>query len=334
MAAKQPLIVEVLRGPVVESIHQVMAVVVNEVGFVKTFWGNPLFLTVPRSSIKMLQALPFIESGAADKFGLEDKHIALACSSHRGEKDHLAALSEWTEKVGIKETDFVCAPHMPYDENSAAEFIRKGQKPTVLCNNCSGKHAAIITTCKHLGEDPAGYEKYEHNAQKRLRKVLTETMKVDHSKVSYGIDGCGILTYAVPLQSMAIGMSTFINPQQTPERKAAIERILRAVSSYPFYVSGSDSFNTAVIEKSQGRAIIKSGAEGVVCGFLPEKKLAFAIKASDGATRAAQFITSALLLQLGGLTETEFKALNKFTQPTITNWKGDVVGQMRIAKPN
>ncbi|MEK2645958.1 asparaginase [Bdellovibrio sp. BCCA] len=332
MASKQPLVVEVLRGPVVESLHQVMAVVVNEIGSITQYWGHPQFLTMPRSAIKMLQALPLIESGAADKFELEDKHIALACSSHRGEKDHITALTQWMDKVGIKESSYVCAPHLPYNEESALEMTRKGQKPTVLCNNCAGKHSALITTCLHLGEDPTGYEKYEHNAQKRLRKVLTETMRYDHSKTAYGIDGCGIPTYAVPLQNMAVGMSVLINSKESPARKAASERILRAVRSFPFYISGSDNFATAVIEKTHGRAIIKGGAEGVFCGVLPEKRVAFAIKASDGAGRAAQVATASLLLQLGGLNETEFKALAKYTMPTVTNWKGDVVGQMRIAK--
>lgn len=330
---RQPIVVEVTRGAVVESLHQVMAVVVNEAGGVLNAWGHPQYLTMPRSAIKMLQALPLIESGAAEKFGLEEKHIALACSSHRGEKDHLAALAQWAEKVHIKEENYVCAPHLPYDEGSAHEMIRRGVKPTVLCNNCAGKHSAIITTCLHLGEDPTGYDKYEHNAQKRLRKVLTETMKVDHSKVAYGVDGCGILTYAVPLQAMAVGMSTFINPKESPVRKAAAERILHAVKTHPFYVSGSDNFTTAVIEKTQGRVIVKGGAEGVFCGVLPEKRVAFAIKASDGAGRAAQAVAASLLLQLGGITEVEFKTLAKFTQPSITNWRGDVVGQIRIAKP-
>jgi len=332
MASRQPLVVEVLRGPIVESLHNVMAVVVNEIGTVTHFWGHPQFLTVPRSAIKMLQALPLIESGAADHFGLEDKHIALACSSHRGEKDHLAALAQWGEKVHIRESDFVCAPHLPYDEASAHELIRRNQKPTVLCNNCAGKHSAIITVCKHLGEDPAGYDKYEHSAQKRLRKILSEVTRVDHSKTAYGIDGCGIPTYAVPLQSLALGMTTFINSKETPARKAACERILRAVRSFPFYIAGSDNFTTAVIEKSQGRSIVKGGAEGVFCAILPEKRIAFAVKASDGAGRAAQVATAWLLLQLGGLSEAEFKSLAKYTMPSVTNWKGDVVGQMRVAK--
>lgn len=332
MAARLPLTVEVLRGPIVESIHQVMVVVVNDTGAVNTWWGNPQFLTVPRSAIKMLQALSLLESGAAEKYGLDDKLIALACSSHMGQKEHIAALAEWMEKTHSPESAFVCAPHLPFDEPSAHDMIRRGQKPTALCNNCAGKHLGIISTCLHLGESPAGYDKYEHGAQKRLRKVLTEVMKVDHAKVAYGIDGCGIPSYAVPLQSIAVGMSALINPKESSVRKLAAERILHAVKTQPFYVSGSDTFTTSVIEKTQGRSIIKVGAEGVYAGVLPEKKLAFAVKAADGAKRAAEVATAAVLLQLGGMTEAEFKSLSKYTMPSITNWKGEVVGQVRIAK--
>lgn len=326
------MVVEVLRGPVVESLHQVMAVVVNENGSITQYWGNPNFLTLPRSAIKILQALPLIESGAADKFNLEAKHIALACGSHRGEKDQLQALSQWMEKAGIKESQLSCGPHLPYDEKSAHEMLRRGHSATAICNNCAGKHLALISTCLHLGENPTGYEKYEHSAQKRLRKVLTEMIKVDHAKVGHGIDGCGIPTYGVALQALAVGMSSLINPKESAARKAASLRLLDAVKSHPYYVAGSDNFVTAVIEKTQGRAIIKTGAEGVVCGVLPEKRVAFAVKASDGATRAAQVVTSSLLLQLGGLSEPEFRALSAYTLPEVKNWKGEVVGQVRVAK--
>jgi L-asparaginase II len=313
-------------------MHQVMAVIVNENGSVAQYWGNPNFLTYPRSAIKMLQALPLVESGAADKFNLEAKHIALACASHHGEKDHLQALSQWMEKAGVKESQLACGPHLPYDDKSAHEMIRRGQAPTAICNNCAGKHLGLISTCLHFGEDPAGYEKYEHNAQKRLRKFLTEAIKVDHSKTIHGVDGCGIPTYATSLHSLAVGMSSLISQKESATRKAAAIRILDAVKSHPFYVAGSDDFVTAVIQKSQGRSIIKSGAEGVVCGVLPEKRLAFAVKASDGAERAAQVVTASILLQLGGLNEAEFRALSTYTMPEVKNWKGDVVGQMRIAK--
>lgn len=332
MASRQPLIVEVTRGPVVESVHNVIVAVVNELGTVTQYWGNPGFVTMPRSAIKMLQALPFVESGAVEKYSLDEQMIALACSSHRGEKEHLEVLKKWAEKVGFAESQLICGPHLPYHEASAHEYIRKGQKPTAFCNNCAGKHSALITTCLHLGENPEGYEKYEHAAQKRIRQVLTETLRIDHSKVPQGIDGCGMPTYAVPLQQMAVGMSTFINPKESSRRQFAAEKIIHAVKNHPFFISGTESFATEVIQKTQGRAIIKGGAEGVYCGFLPEKKVAFAVKAGDGAGRAAQVATAAVLLNLGGLTPQEFKDLERFTQPAVTNWKGDVVGQIRMAK--
>ncbi|WP_413581987.1 asparaginase [Bdellovibrio sp. HCB288] len=332
MLKRQPLVVEVLRGPAVESVHNVMVAVVNELGQLLHGWGNPSFGTFPRSSIKMLQALPLVESGAADKFGLDDKMIALACASHRGEKEHLTVLSQWAEKVGITESQLMCGPHLPYNESAAHELIRRNQKPTPFCNNCAGKHAGLITTCLHLGEDPHGYETYEHVAQKRLRNVFTETMKVDHSKVPHGVDGCGIPTYSVPLQAIAAGMSVFVNSKAPAHRVRACQRITKAVVGNPFYIAGSDDFATAVIEKTHGRAIIKGGAEGVFAGFLPDKKMAFAVKAADGAGRAAQLATAQILLQLGGMTVEEAKSLSKFTMPVINNWKGEPVGKLRIAK--
>ena len=248
MISKQPLVVEVLRGPVVESVHHVMVAVVNETGGLLHAWGNPQYSVMPRSAIKMLQALPMIESGAADKFHLDEKQIALACGSHRGEKDHLTSLTQWCEKCHITEKMFACGPHLPYNEEAAQDFIRRNQKPTVLCNNCAGKHAALIATCLHLGEDPQGYESYEHNAQKRLRKVLTETTKFDHGKAAHGVDGCGIPTYSIPLQNIATGMAVFVNSKESATRRAACERLTTAVRNHPFYLSGSGEFTTAVIE--------------------------------------------------------------------------------------
>jgi L-asparaginase II len=331
-SSKQPLIVEVTRGAVVESYHQVNVVAVNETGSILNYWGNPLFLTYPRSSIKMLQALPFIESGAVDHFGLEDKHIALACASHRGEREHLQALKEWAAKVPFEESQLLCGPHLPYHEASAEDFIRQKLKPSPFYNNCAGKHAAIISTCLHLGESPQGYNKYEHSAQKRLREILSETMKVDHAKVSNASDGCGILTYAVPLQAMAVGMAVFVNSRENVNRKVAVQRILNAIRGNAFYFSGSENFASAIIEKTQGRAIVKGGAEGVFCGVIPERKVAFAVKASDGAGRAAQVATAATLLHFGGLTPQEFVTIENYAQPPVTNWKGERVGQIRIAK--
>ncbi len=331
MPSRKPFRVEVFRGPVVESFHDVLAVVVDEKGQLVHSWGHPGFVTMPRSSIKMLQALPLIESGALAHYDLNDKQLALACSSHRGQKEHLAVLREWMQKVPLQESQFACGAHYPSHEASMQEVVRRNEKATALMNNCSGKHAGLLTTCVHLKEKTEGYEKPEHSSQKRLRKVLSETMRIDHEKLPFGIDGCSIVTYGVPLQNIAIGLSALLNPKESAVRRDAAQRILKAVTAEPFYLSGSDDFTTVVNEKTQGRSIVKVGAEGVFAGLLPEKGFAFAVKAADGAKRAAEFVTAHLLMTLGGLTEAEVSALKSWTHPTITTWKGETAGQIRLA---
>jgi L-asparaginase II len=334
MASKQPLIIEILRGPVVESIHQVMAVVVNEHGGVVTYWGNPNFLTLPRSAIKPLQALSFVESGAMEKFALDSRHLSLACSSHGGEQGHLTVLKEWLDKLALSENILACGPQWPRNELATHEMIRRGLKPSAICNNCSGKHLGIISTCLHLGEDPKNYQQYEHISQKRMRKVLSEVTKIDHSQVAQAIDGCGLPTYALPLQGIAVGMSALLNQKEQPVRKAAAKKILEALKNQPKLMSGSGEFAASVIEKTGGRAFVKGGAEGVFTGLIPGKGIAFAIKAADGSSRAAQLAAAHLLSSYGGVTESEAGALSEFWQPPVKNSRGETVGQMRIAKPS
>lgn len=334
MKSRVPLSVEVLRGSVVESQHQVLAVVVDERAVPAMFWGNVDYLTYPRSAIKLLQALPLIESGAAEAFGFEARHICLACSSHRGEKNHILGVAEMMKKAGIREEQFVCGGHYPANEAMAHEMIRKSIQPTPIINNCSGKHAGIIATCLHLKENPEGYEKYAHPAQVRLRKVLSEVTRFDHNKAHYGIDGCGILTYAMPLQNMAIGMMSLINPKENDRRRAAAKKIIDSVRHEAFYLSGSDDFTSDFIQKTHGRAIIKNGAEGVFCGVLPEKGWAFAVKAEDGNGRASQAATAFLLHKLGVLSEENLTSLKKYLEPKIKNWKGTEVGSIRVKMPS
>lgn len=334
MKARMPLSVEVLRGPVVESQHQVIAVVMDERAVPAMHFGNVDYLTYPRSAIKLLQALPFFETGAADAYGLEAKHICLACSSHRGEKNHLAAMEDFFKKTGVQEKQLVCGGHLSANEAMAHEEIRRNAPLTAITNNCSGKHTALIATCLHMKENPEGYEGYHHPAQARLRKVLTEVTRFDHNKAHYGIDGCGILTYALPLKHMAAGMVALFNPKESSLRRMAAQKILQAVAAEPFYLSGSDDFTTSIIQKTQGRCIIKNGAEGVFCGVIPSKGWSFALKAEDGSARAAQAATGFLLQKLGMISEAEAAELKPFLEPKIKNWKGTEVGQIRVKLPS
>lgn len=330
--SRTPLVVEVTRGNIVESTHQVMAVVADSNGHVVHVYGNALYLTLPRSSIKPLQAMILPESGAAQRYSLTSEMLALACGSHQGTEEHLRVANEWKDKIQVQESQLVCAGHWPYSENATHAMVKKNEQPSRLHNNCSGKHLGLLTACLHTQLDPHGYDKYDHPLQSRLRRMLGEMMRLDHSKMAYGTDGCGIPTYAVPLQNIAIGMSSMINPKENAIRKMGADVLLQAIRENPNMISGSGDFTSEIIAKTKGRAIVKSGAEGVYAGLMPEQGLAFAVKAADGAARAAKFVVASLLLQYKGITRDEALSLSEHFQPQVKNWAGTVVGALRFKK--
>lgn len=330
MKSRNPMVVEVYRGQVVESVHHVMMVFADARGLVTSYCGNIDYVTTPRSSIKMLQAIPLVESGALEKFSLDDKMLAMACSSHRGEKQHLTLISQWMEKIKLGEGGFHCGPAMPAHEPTAHDMIKRGIPPNATINNCSGKHLGLITTCLALGENPVGYFKMDHPSQIRLRKVLTEVMKIQIDKMPWGIDGCGIPTYAVPLQNIAIGMTHLLANHTNPTRKATVQRILDACRRHPVLLSGSDDFVSIVNEKTKGRCILKSGAEGVYTGLVPDAGQAFVIKIHDGNKRAAELAAAFALRKLNGLTDQEFLELRQWTMPEVKNSRNEKVGELRI----
>ncbi len=332
MKSRHPLVIEVVRGNAVESQHQVMAVVADERGLVSSFWGNVDYLTFPRSAIKPLQALPLVESGAMEKFGLDEKMLALACASHTGEKHHLTSLHHWLEKLKLTEADLYCGPAYPSHQASHHEMIKKNQKPSPLLNNCSGKHLGIISTCLALGENFQDYHRVEHPAQVRLRKILSDLMRVPMEKMPIGVDGCAIPTHATPLQNIAIGMSEFFDEKELSEpRRRSMHRILHAWRYNPTYVSGSHDFASELARKTHGRALLKPGAEGAYCGVMPEKGFAFALKVADGDSRAAEVAAAAIFRQHGAMAEEENQDLKQWTMPVLRNTRTDVVGLLKVA---
>lgn len=315
--------VEVNRGQFTESLHTVYAIVVDENGQQVKSFGDTHFTTSPRSAVKFLQALPLVASGAADEYKLSDKHICLACASHNGEENHISLAEAWMEIIKASEDWFRCGAHLPTCEKAMHSWIKSGKALSPKVNNCSGKHLGIMTTALFYGEDAKSYYKYDHPRQKELRKILSEVTKFDHDKAKWGTDGCGIPTYAIPLFNMAVGMSFLLKPHKASnDLQRAAERILMAVKEHPFFLGGTEDFVTETIIKTQGRCLVKVGAEGVYCGVLPEKGLAFALKSLDGSFRAADAATAWLLQQLG-----EEKA---FSDNIIKNWRGEIVGEVRI----
>lgn len=332
MKSRSPLIVEVLRGPLVESSHQVMLVTVNDKGAISGYYGNTDFVIYPRSSIKMLQAIPFVESGAMEKLGLEEPMLALACSSHRGERMHLELAARWMEKLHVSEPALYCGPSRPAHEGTYVDLVRKGVPENRVMHNCSGKHLGMISTAIALGEKHENYGAWAHPVQQRIRRVMTELTKVDHEKTPSGIDGCGIPTSAIPLDRLAIAMSHLLTTPVNSARKQAIQRILDACRRFPMLIGGTDDFVSVVNEKTKGRVIMKSGAEGVYTGLLPELGTAFALKVHDGHKRAAEVAAGFVLRSLKAITDKEAAELQSYIHPALTNSRGERVGEIRVQK--
>ncbi len=331
---KGPLVVDIYRGTTVESSHLVDVVVMDSNGKIIETLGDSSRPTFPRSSIKMPQALALMESGAAEEFGLSQKWISLACASHQGEKIHTEEVKRWLQKIGLSESDFECGAHFPYDQETEHEMIRTGLSPSPLHNNCSGKHCGMLTTSKHYHENHKGYSQYGHPVQVRLRKILGELAGINYDKAPWGTDGCGIPTYAIPLDKLALSLVPFLSesPQSRANslRREATVKILQAVQAEPEMISGTKGLCSRVIRVSQGRAFAKTGAEGVYVGLIPHQGVVMAVKVRDGGTRAAELTALYLLEKYKGLTSEEVAEISPLTTAILKNWAGEIVGRSQV----
>ncbi len=328
-AETSPITVEVTRGDMVESRHHAAVAVVDVAGSVVLRAGDIERAVYARSAIKPLQALALIESGAADAFELTAPEIALACASHNGEPRHTATVRAWLDRVGFSEADLECGAHAPSLSAAAAELVRAGEEPSALHNNCSGKHAGFLTLARHMGASLPGYVRYDHPVQQRVLGILEQMTGLDLGDAPRGIDGCAIPVIAMPLGNIALAMARLAETNDQPEpRRAAAKRIRDAMAAEPFLVAGTDRFDTRVVETTGGRALTKSGAEGVFCAMLPEIGLGVALKVADGAQRAAEVAMAHVLIRLGvpGIAPGDVEDL---VEPKILNRSGQTVGSIR-----
>jgi len=331
--AADPVLVEVTRGEGTESRHRGAAAVFDSQGRAVASWGDIERPVFPRSAVKPLQVLPLIESGAAEAFGVSDAEIALACASHGGEPEHVAVAAAWLGRLGLGADALECGAHAPTNIDAAEAMIRAGEAPSALHNNCSGKHCGMIATALHLGEPVAGYVRADHPVQRRLRTLLGELGGVDLASAIAAVDGCSIPTIAMPLAALARAMARFADPDGlAPARAGAARRAQAAMAAHSRLVAGSGRFCTIVIEATGGAALVKSGAEGVFCAALPGLRLGFALKIEDGAGRAAEVATAALLRHLGAFDSRQWAAVAAMARPTLRNRNDIAVGEVRPAE--
>lgn len=327
---ENPVTVEVTRGQLVESRHRGLAVVVDAEGKILFSAGDIEAGVFPRSACKAMQALPLVESGAADAYGFGNRELALACSSHSGEPDHVATAAAMLKAAGRDERILECGAHWSSHQPVLIDQARTLDKPNALHNNCSGKHSGFVCTCVHTGEDPRGYAGFDHPLQQAIRAIMSDLTGAVLSRDNCGTDGCSIPTYAVPLIGLARGFGKLATGRGLePIRAAAARRLIDACMAEPFYVAGTKRFCTKLMQVAPGKIFAKTGAEGVFCAILPEKGLSFAVKCEDGATRAAEAMIAALLARHFEKDSEEQAALMKLAHHGMTNWNGLAVGTVR-----
>ncbi|MEX4007410.1 MAG: asparaginase [Neoaquamicrobium sediminum] len=325
-----PVLVEVTRGNIVESRHCGSAIVVDADGKAVLSIGDVDRPVFPRSAVKSIQALPLVESGAADAYGFGEREIALACASHSGEPEHAALATAMLAKAGLDESALECGAHWPSGQEAALDLAAGGGKPGARHNNCSGKHSGFLCTCRHVGLEHRGYVRAGHPLQEMVREAMEAVTGAAHGADVCGTDGCSIPTYAVPLKNLARGFARMASGQGLgAERARAARRILAACMAEPFYVAGTDRLDTRLMKAASGRIMVKTGAEGVYCGAVPELGLGIAIKCDDGAGRAAEVAVAAILAKLLADDAELAGALRDMANPVLRNWNGIEVGRLR-----
>lgn len=327
MPTDDPVLVKVIRHPIVESTHRGAAAVTDPDGRLVACWGDVARPVYPRSAVKPIQALPLLETGAAEAFGLGDAEVALACASHGGEPEHVDRIAAWLGKLGLPEGALACGGHPPATPAAAAALVRQGKTWTRLHDNCSGKHSGFLTTAALRGEPVAGYERPDHPVQRRVTAALADLTGTSTDVTPCGTDGCGIPVFGFSLISLATAAARFAAPEGlAPTRTAAIRHIRRAMAAHPHLVAGTGRFDTAVIAATDGRVLVKGGAEGVHMAILPEARLGVAVKVDDGAGRASGVALGAILERLGALDAAARAALTAYLKPAVQTRTGTTVG--------
>ncbi|MCA1403461.1 asparaginase [Ensifer sp. IC3342] len=328
-----PVLVEVTRGNLVESRHRGTVIAVDGDGNTVFSFGDTDAAIFPRSACKAMQALPLVESGAADAYGFGAKALALACASHSGEPEHVALAAEMLAAAGRDVDALECGAHWSFDQKTLIGQARSIEAPSALHNNCSGKHAGFVCACCHSGTEVRGYVGYDHPIQQEIRGIMESLTGAILARDNCGVDGCSIPTYAVPLKGLAHGFAKMATGAGlSAERARASRRLIEACMAEPFYVAGTKRACTRMMKTAPGRIFAKTGAEGVFCAAIPEKGIGIALKCEDGTTRAAEAMVTATLARFFADDPQVRAALMAQANHSMRNWNGIHVGDVRVTE--
>ena len=332
------ILVEVRRGDLVEAVHRGHLAVVDGDGNLVCRLGDPNVATYTRSAAKPFQAIPFLLSGAAERFGFIEQEVALACASHNGEPIHTETAARMLSKAGFEEKDLRCGAHTPFHDETARAMLREGENPTQLHNNCSGKHASMLAFTRQIGAPADNYHKLENPIQQRILEAIEQFSGVSREEILIGIDGCSLPNFALPLAAIARMSARLVSPPADfdTETRVACRRVVAAMMTHPQIISGTgdDTLDTFVMESAAGRIVSKVGAEGVyTASVLPnpqwKRGLGIALKIENGEDRRSRPIAALeILRQLGVFDAETAESLNSVIRPPLKNRRQIIVGEV------
>lgn len=320
-------VVEAVRAGIVESIHRVhVAVAHADQGLIASA-GNPAHLSFVRSSIKMFQALPFVEAGGVERFQLSGEELALCTASHGGESFHVATARSILAKAKVTEAALACGPHFPLHEQTANAMVCAGETPGRIHNNCSGKHAGMLAHCVQQQWITNGYHRAAHPMQQRVQSTLARWMRVNEAEIEHGVDGCGLPTFVLPLDAVALGCAKFA--AAVADGEPAPSKIFNAMVAHPEFVAGTDRLDTDLMRTTGTKLFAKVGAEGFYTAAIPSMRLGVALKVEDGSKRAAEPALLAVLKHFDAISSRDLEHLSKYSAPEIRNTRNEVVGALQ-----
>jgi L-asparaginase II len=328
-------VAEVTRGDFVESIHHAAAAVVDHKGELIAQLGSADYVIYARSSLKPFQALAAVQRGFPDRFGLTDRHLALACASHSAEDRHLETAREMLDAIGVTVDDLGCGAQIPLLYSYSNQAVPPKESFTPLHNNCSGKHLGMLALAKLLDSPTVNYLEYDSPVQTVIREQIFAALELEPNGVPAAIDGCSVPNYAVPLHALARGFARLAasvgpDPAWNGDLGAASARIVSAMRTHPEMISGDGRFDLELARGTNGRVFSKAGGEAVECLGIPERNWGIAVKIIDGHHRALGALVVWILNELGLLSDSELQALDTYVHPVLRNHRGWQIGTIRM----
>ncbi|WP_169832973.1 asparaginase [Geosporobacter ferrireducens] len=325
------VVAKVYRGSLVDLTHIGHIAVVDHTGKILYHYGNPDRITFARSSAKPMQAVPVLESGAADAYGITEREIALFCASHSGESFHVAGVQSILSKAGLTDEVLQCGTHPPIAEYAAAQLKLEGLEAKTVHCNCSGKHAGMLIAAKYLQEDLNTYYQENHPVQKRVMKTISEICEYDEERIVTAVDGCGVPVHALPLFKFAQGFARLSKPDLFDDRRSkVIRRITEAMTSYPEMVGGTNRICTDLMKICGDRLFAKAGAGAYYAIGLKDKGIGITFKIEDGGSGILNAVILETLRQLDLIKKEELNLLEKYYVVKNRNHKGEIVGETKI----